>query len=75
MAVEVGYLRVFCEVLTEEIDRLPGDTRTQIGFITFDTTIHFYSLAEGLNQPHQMIVSDIDGEWLWLKKGHLFIVR
>ena len=23
---------------------MPGDLRTQIGFITFDSTVHFYSL-------------------------------
>jgi hypothetical protein len=41
--------------------RLPGNTRTKIGFITFDSTIHFYSLQEGLSQPQMLIVSDIEG--------------
>ncbi|XP_012506760.1 PREDICTED: protein transport protein Sec24A [Propithecus coquereli] len=40
--------------------RLPGNTRTKIGFITFDSTIHFYSLQEGLSQPQMLIVSDIE---------------
>ncbi|KAB1280759.1 Protein transport protein Sec24A [Camelus dromedarius] len=39
---------------------LPGNTRTKIGFITFDSTIHFYSLQEGLSQPQMLIVSDIE---------------
>lgn len=43
------------------IFRLPGNTRTKIGFITFDSTIHFYSLQEGLSQPQMLIVSDIEG--------------
>ena len=42
--------------------RLPGDTRTKVGFITFDSTIHFYNLQEGLSQPQMLIVSDIEGE-------------
>lgn len=41
--------------------RLPGDTRTKIGFLTFDSTIHFYNLQEGLSQPQMLVVSDIDG--------------
>lgn len=61
-AAESGYLRVVCETLIEELDRLPGDARTQIGFITFDSALHFYSLAENLSQPHMMVVGDIDGK-------------
>lgn len=41
--------------------RLPGDTRTKVGFLTFDSTIHFYNLQEGLSQPQMLVVSDIDG--------------
>ena len=44
------------------VTRLPGDSRTRIGFMTFDSTIHFYNLQEGLSQPQMMIVSDIDGK-------------
>ena len=43
---------------------LPGDSRTRIGFVTFDSTIHFYNLQEGLSQPQMLIVSDIDGKQL-----------
>lgn len=42
--------------------RLPGDTRTKVGFLTFDNTIHFYNLQEGLSQPQMLVVSDIDGK-------------
>ncbi|KAF4526569.1 hypothetical protein B566_EDAN009585 [Ephemera danica] len=63
-ATESGYLNVVCETLLEELDRLPGDSRTQIGFLTFDSTLHFYSLNESLSQPHMMIVSDVDDVFL-----------
>lgn len=33
-----------CKLLKENLDKMPGDLRTQIGFITFDSTVHFYSL-------------------------------
>ncbi|XP_073343492.1 protein transport protein Sec24B isoform X2 [Pagrus major] len=59
-AVEAGYLKYFCESLLDNLDKLPGDTRTRVGFLTFDNTIHFYNLQEGLSQPQMLVVSDID---------------
>ncbi|XP_029702987.1 protein transport protein Sec24B isoform X1 [Takifugu rubripes] len=59
-AVEAGYLKYFCDSLLESLDKLPGDGRTKIGFLTFDSTIHFYNLQEGLSQPQMLVVSDID---------------
>ncbi|KAL7390668.1 hypothetical protein ABVT39_025418 [Epinephelus coioides] len=63
-AVETGYLNVFCQSLLDNINSLPGDSRTKIGFITFDSTIHFYNLQEGLSQPQMLIVSDIEDIFL-----------
>ncbi|KAM8742198.1 protein transport protein Sec24A isoform 1-T1 [Acanthopagrus schlegelii] len=63
-AVETGYLNVFCQSLLENINSLPGDSRTKVGFITFDSTIHFYNLQEGLSQPQMLIVSDIEDIFL-----------
>ncbi|TKS83125.1 Protein transport protein [Collichthys lucidus] len=63
-AVETGYLKVFCQSLLDNINALPGDSRTKVGFITFDSTIHFYNLQEGLSQPQMLIVSDIEDIFL-----------
>ncbi|XP_075065860.1 protein transport protein Sec24A [Mixophyes fleayi] len=59
-AIETGYLNTACQTLLDNLEWLPGNTRTKIGFITFDSTIHFYSLQEGLSQPQMLVVSDID---------------
>ncbi|MBN3302571.1 SC24A protein, partial [Amia calva] len=59
-AVETGYLNIVCQSILDNLSALPGDTRTKIGFITFDSTIHFYNLQEGLSQPQMLIVSDIE---------------
>uniref|UniRef100_A0A4W3GBR7 SEC24 homolog B, COPII coat complex component n=1 Tax=Callorhinchus milii TaxID=7868 RepID=A0A4W3GBR7_CALMI len=59
-AVESGYLNIFCQSLLENLDKLPGDSRTRIGFITFDSRVHFFNLQEGLSQPQMLIVSDIE---------------
>ncbi|XP_069097270.1 protein transport protein Sec24B isoform X4 [Pleurodeles waltl] len=63
-AIEAGYLAVVCQSLLEHLEKLPGDSRTRIGFITFDSTVHFYNLQEGLSQPQMFIVSDIDDIFL-----------
>ncbi|XP_051902355.1 protein transport protein Sec24A-like isoform X1 [Hippocampus zosterae] len=63
-AVETGYLKVFCQSVLDNINTLPGDARTKVGFITFDSTIHFYNLQEGLSQPQMLIVSDIEDIFL-----------
>ncbi|KAI5937874.1 Protein transport protein Sec24B [Manis javanica] len=63
-AVEAGYLTILCQSLLENLDKLPGDSRTRIGFMTFDSTVHFYNLQEGVSQPQMLIVSDIDDVFL-----------
>ncbi|XP_071439890.1 protein transport protein Sec24A [Hetaerina americana] len=57
-AIELGYLNSVCDVLFEELSQLPGDSRTQIGFIAYDSALHFFALADGLSQPQHLVVSD-----------------
>jgi len=56
-----GYLSSFCRTLLEELDRLPGDSRMQIGFIAFDSLLYFYGLDPSFPQPKMFIISDLDG--------------
>lgn len=64
LAIESGYLQSFCSVLSSELSSLPGDARMQIGFLAYNSCLHFYSLAEGLSQPHEMVILDIDDVFL-----------
>ncbi|XP_044157864.1 protein transport protein Sec24B isoform X2 [Bufo gargarizans] len=70
-AVESGYLQCFSQSLLDNLDKLRGDSRTKIGFITFDSTVHFYNLQEGLSQPQMLIVSDVDEIFLPTPDGLL----
>ncbi|TRY54099.1 hypothetical protein DNTS_031150, partial [Danionella cerebrum] len=70
-AVETGYLEAFSRCLLDNLDSLPGDARTKIGFITFDSTIHFYNLQEGLSRPQMLMVSEIDDVFLPSQEGLL----
>ncbi|CAK1553420.1 unnamed protein product [Leptosia nina] len=60
IARDSGYLQVVCENIKENLEQLPGDARTQIGFICYDAHIHYYLISDGLTRPKEMTVLDID---------------
>ncbi|KOC69209.1 Protein transport protein Sec24B [Habropoda laboriosa] len=64
LAVESGYLSIVCNVISEELSRLPGDARTQIGFLAVDSAIHFFGIPDNVSQPQEMIMLDIDDVFL-----------
>lgn len=70
LAQQSGYLDVACQTIFEQLDNLPGDARTQVGFIAFNSAVHFYSIAEGYNQPHEITVLEVDGIEL-IDRAHL----
>ena len=58
-AIASGMLHSLVSAVKASLDDLPGAPRTQIGFITFDSTIHFYNLKSTLNAPQMLVVSDV----------------
>ncbi|CAD7015448.1 unnamed protein product [Ceratitis capitata] len=64
IAQQSGYLENVCALLNNHLDGMPGDARTQIGFIAYNSQVHFYSMAEGYNQPHELTLIDIDDPFL-----------
>lgn len=64
IAQQSGYLKAVCESLAEHLDALPGDARTQVGFIAYNSAVHFYTIAEGFNRPHEITVVDIEDAFL-----------
>lgn len=61
LAQQTGYLHTVCSTLIEQLESLPGDARTQVGFVAYNSAIHFYNIAEGYNQPHEITVLDVEG--------------
>ncbi|KAF8050930.1 hypothetical protein N665_1852s0001, partial [Sinapis alba] len=59
-ATKSGMLEVATQTIKSCLDNLPGYPRTQIGFITYDSTLHFYNMKSSLSQPQMMVVSDLD---------------
>lgn len=62
LAQQCGYLEIACQTIQEQLDNLPGDARAQVGFIAYNSAVHFYNIAEGFNQPHEITVLEVDGE-------------
>nr|CAE03817.2 OSJNBa0027H09.17 [Oryza sativa Japonica Group] len=63
-AVRSGLLEVVAKTIKSCLDDLPGFPRTQIGFLTFDSTLHFHNFKSSLSQPQMMVVADLDDVFL-----------
>lgn len=61
-SIQSGMLTHCVSAIKQSLDSLPGIPRTQIGFITFDSSIHFYNLKASLNAPQMLVVSDFSGD-------------
>ncbi|KAI7857087.1 Sec23/Sec24 trunk domain-containing protein [Circinella umbellata] len=73
-AVQSGVLESFCQVLSNTLfseEAFPKGT--QVGIITFDTSVHFYNLSATLDQAQMMIVPDINDMFLPLSSDSLFV--
>ncbi|CAJ0579842.1 unnamed protein product, partial [Mesorhabditis spiculigera] len=59
-ALESGYLETLSEQLLINIDQIPGDNRTLIGFVGVDTSLHFFQFISTTKLPRHMVVDDVD---------------
>lgn len=72
VATLTGYLEIVCDRILNKImvNDIPGDSRTNIGFITYDSAVHFYQISNNDGgQPKQLVVSDITDIFLPLPDG------
>lgn len=44
-AVATGYLELVCNMLADQLTKMPGDARRQIALMTYDSGVHFYLLS------------------------------
>ena len=58
-AAQSGMLASAAKAIKDSLDELPGGNRTQIGFITYDDSVHYYSLKAGLSHASMMVVADL----------------
>ncbi|CRL08520.1 CLUMA_CG021275, isoform A [Clunio marinus] len=64
LAQQSGYLETACQTIQDQLDNLPGDARAQVGFIAYNSAVHFYNIADGFNQPHEITVLEVDDVFL-----------
>ncbi len=43
----------------------------KVGFMTYDSKVHFYNLNPGLSQPQQMCVGDVGDMFVPLVEGRI----
>ena len=58
-AVAAGILPTIADSIKDSLDRLPGGERTRIGFVTFDSSLHFYKLTPGASAPQMMVIATL----------------
>jgi len=58
-SVRSGMLKSVASAISNSLDSLPGSPRTQVGFLTFDDSVHYYSLKSGLSSPQMLVVADL----------------
>lgn len=58
-AVQSGMLASAANAIKKSLDDLPGGQRTMVGFITYDSAVHYYSLKPGSPNPQMMVVGDL----------------
>jgi protein transport protein SEC24 len=60
-SIQSGMVATAARTILSSLDSIPNyDNRTKIGFITYDSTLHFYNLNSSLTEPQMLVVSDID---------------
>ena len=74
LAQQSGYLDIACQTIQEQLDNLPGDARAQVGFIAFNSAVHFYNIAENFNQTHEITVLEVEGKYFLALKTHISIL-
>ncbi|KAJ3038754.1 COPII subunit [Rhizophlyctis rosea] len=64
-AVQSGMVATAARTILDTLDAIPNtDNRTKVGFITVDSSLHFYNLNPSLSEPQMLIVSDLDETFL-----------
>lgn len=59
LSVHNGVVQSVARSIRDTLDRIPGDSRAKVGFVTFDTQVHFYGLKSTLSQPQMYVVGEL----------------
>ena len=74
-SIASGMLHHAVATIKSLLNQLPGSPRTQVGFITFDSTVQFYNLRSTLNSPQMMVCPDPNDAFLPVPEDLLVNLR
>eukprot|EP01114_Cavostelium_apophysatum_P006837 TRINITY_DN1833_c0_g1_i1.p1 TRINITY_DN1833_c0_g1~~TRINITY_DN1833_c0_g1_i1.p1 ORF type:complete len:964 (-),score=245.41 TRINITY_DN1833_c0_g1_i1:62-2953(-) len=72
-AVASGMLAMVVEKLRSILTALPESNNNRFGFVTYDTSIHFYNLSPALQQPQMVVVPDVNEVFSPFAEEHIFV--
>ncbi|XP_068702703.1 protein transport protein Sec24C-like isoform X2 [Montipora foliosa] len=75
-SIQCGMVRMLMKELKELLDFLPKEhgqeqSSIRVGFVTYNSRLHFYNVKSNLAQPQMMVVSDIEDVFVPLVDGFL----
>jgi len=73
-AVATGMLQCAVNSILRTLEDLDGSHtggRTKVGFMTFDSALHFYNLKSSLSRPQMLVVTDVNEVYTPLNEGLL----
>lgn len=74
-AVSSGFFRRSVLAIRTVIEELSSDDRVQVGFITFDNTLHFYHLKRGGSVPHMIVLPNVEEVFLPVPDDLLYTLK
>ena len=64
-SVQSGMVAVAAKAILDALSTIPNsDGRTKVGFISYDSSIHFYNMSSGLSEPQMLVVPDLQDTYL-----------
>lgn len=63
-AISTGMFYTTVQSIKSLLKSFPGSSRVRIGFITYDSSLHFYNLRSNLSNPQMYVVTDINEVFL-----------
>jgi len=75
-SMQQGMVKILANELMTLLDKLPCDvgmdeSLIKVGFVTYNTQLHFYNVKENLAQPQMMVVTDLEDTFVPLQDGFL----
>lgn len=62
--IKSGLVHLLCSQIKHILKNFPVDqgqdkSKMRVGFITYNSTVHFYNIKSNLAQPQMMVVGDV----------------